>query len=193
MDLIKLFVIPLSLAIIAYLTKVVFDLFMANRDRRFKLYERQLSEFYWPIYIRLHNNDAVWLRMMEKDNSSNNIGNKIAEKIEDEVILKNHVEIENIIKSSIHIALPDKILIRSIKDYLKHVEIYKAIRAVDIKDKYPGQFNAEYPKNFERLIEKRTIQIQEKLNKIYRNFKPWIPADLENSDKKGNKIVDKHF
>jgi hypothetical protein len=177
MELIRLFLIPLSLAIIAYLTKVVFDLSIVKRDSRFKLYERQLSEFYWPIYIRLYNNNAVWLRLIEKDSLSDNIGNKIAEKIEDEVILKNHLEIENIIKSSIHIALPDKILISSIKDYLKHVEIYKAIRAVDIKDTFPAQFNAEYPKNFEKLIEKRTIQIQERLNKIYKIDKPWIPTD----------------
>jgi hypothetical protein len=177
MELIRLFVIPLSIAIIAYLIKVGFELSIANRDRRFKLCERQLSEFYWPIYIRLHNNNAVWLRLMGKDSLSNNIGNKIAERIEDEVILKNHIEIENIIKSSIHIALPDKILIRSIKDYLKHVEIYKAIRAVDIKDTYPSEFNAEYPRNFEKLIEKRTIQIQERLNMIYKGVKPWIPAD----------------
>jgi hypothetical protein len=192
MEIIRLFIIPLSLAIIGYLTKVVFELFINNRDRRITLYERQLSEFYWPIYIRLHNNNAVWLRLMEKDNT-NNIGNRIAEKIEIDVLLKNHIEIENIIKSNIHIALPDKTLINSIKDYLKHVEIYKAIRAVDIKDKYPGQFNAAYPKHFEILIESKTILIQEKLNKIYKISEPRSLLYHNNWESKKNEIIQKHY
>lgn len=168
MELVKVFIIPLSLAILGYLTKTIIDLILNKRDRIFKLFERQLSEFYWPIYIRLHNNNTLWLRMLHKGDEYDKVENDIATAIENNVIMKNNQEIETTIMTSIHIAFPDKELLNATKDYLKHVEIYKAIRKAEIKDKYPADFKAGYPKHFENIIEQRTLFLQERLNKLYK-------------------------
>jgi hypothetical protein len=109
MELIKIFVIPLSLAIFGYLTKTIIDLILNRKDRLFKLYERQLSDFYWPIYIRHHNNNALRIIMLSKREGFDKLTNKIATSIEDNVIMKNNQEIVNIIMSNIHISFPDKV------------------------------------------------------------------------------------
>jgi len=170
MDMIEIFFIPISIAIIGYIAKLISDFILKSRERKFQLYERQLSEFYWPIYIRLHNNRAVWIRVLSKGKLYNKIENEIALSIEKNVILKNHIEIEEIIKSSIHIAFPDKILIDSIKLYLKHVEIYKALKESDINNVFASDLKAGFPDTFEKVIKERTMAVQNKLNKIYKNF-----------------------
>lgn len=167
MDIIELFIIPVSVAILVYLVKQVFEIRINLRDKRFQLYERQLSEFYWPIYIRLHNNNSVWMRILSKGELYDKLENSIALTIENDVIIKNHKEIEEIIKSSIQIALPDKKLIDAIKDYLKHVEIYKALKVANVNDVFPADFKASYPEQFIRLIADKTFYLQDKLNKIY--------------------------
>lgn len=169
MELIKLFIIPLSLAILGYLTKTIIELIVNKKERIFKLYERQLSEFYWPIYIRLHNNAALRIRMLTKGEGFNPTDNKMAAAIEHNVIMKNNQEIADIIMSQIHISFPEKELLSAIKSFLKHVEIYKAIRAADITDKYPTHFKVEYPTIFGELIEERTLALQNKINRQYKN------------------------
>lgn len=168
MDFVKLFIIPLSLAILGYLVKQVFEIILQTREKRFQLYERQLSEFFWPIYIRLHNNNAVWMRILSKGELYDKLENSIAQSIENNVIVQNYKEIEDILKTSIHIAFPDKELIVSIKDFLKHVEIYKALKDAGADDIFPADLKAGYPEKFTKLISTRTFSLQEKLNKVYK-------------------------
>jgi hypothetical protein len=144
MELVKIFVIPLSIAILGYLVKLFSDLLVRRREKRFQLLERQLSEFYWPIYIRLHNNRAVWFRILSKGELYDTVENNMARSIETNVILKNHVEIVDILKSSIHVVFPDDKLIEATKLYLKHVEIYKALKDSDVHDIFPDKSCSAY-------------------------------------------------
>jgi len=169
MELLKLFVIPLTLAILGYLTKTIIDLILNKKNRIFQLYERQLSEFYWPVYIRHYKSNALRIRMLTKGEQYDKVDNKIACAIEDKVIMINNQEIVDIIMSKIHISFPDKELLQATRAFLRHVEIYKAIRAADIMDKYPADFNADYPTAFGDLIEERTLFLQNKINKQYNN------------------------
>lgn len=170
MDFVKLFIIPLSIAILGYVVKQIFDMVIRLREKRFQLIERQLHEFFWPIYIRLYNNNAVWTRILNKDETDLNdkLSKQIGHTIEQNVIVQNHREIEDIIKSSIHIAFPDDELIKTLKNYLKHVEIYKALHDSGVHDVFPGELDAAYPHDFMVLIAERTFTLQEKLNKVYR-------------------------
>jgi hypothetical protein len=183
MELVNLFIIPLSLAILGYLTKTIIDLILLKKDRIFKLYERQLSEFYWPIYIRHHENNTLRIRGLSKGADFDNTSNKIAISIENNVIMKNNQEIVDIIMSNIHISFPDKEFLHVIKEFLKHVEMYKAIRAADVEDKYPVDFNADYPTEFGRIIEERTLLLQNKINRLYKNKnKKKSKSESEKSD-----------
>jgi|WetSurMetagenome_2_1015567.scaffolds.fasta_scaffold578455_1 hypothetical protein len=182
MELFSVFIIPLSLGILGYLTKTIIDLILNKRDRTFKLYERQLSEFYWPIYIRHCKSNSLRIRMLSKGKQFKKLDNKIASTIEEKVIMQNNQEIVDIIMSKIFISFPDKELLQATRAFLRHVEIYKAIRIANILDKYPSDFNAEYPTIFGEIIEKRTLLLQNKINKQYNNKIKLIPKTVRSID-----------
>jgi hypothetical protein len=59
-------------------------------------------------------------------------------------------------------------------DNFNYVEMYKAIRAADVEDKYPVDFNTDYPTDFGRIVEERTLFLQNKINKLYKNKNKFI-------------------
>jgi hypothetical protein len=77
---------------------------------------RLLSEFYWPLYVRLMRDDVVWEKVFYdlrrgNDRSSGwardisaDDKNKLSREIEAKVLLPNHLEAIGIIRSSIHLA-----------------------------------------------------------------------------------------
>src|SRR5215207_6839830 len=94
--------------------KTVWDWFYARRreweslvlSKRVEVLDLQLSQFYWPLYIRLEKNDVIWRRILdvgEPDESRR----RLAEEIENGAILPNHAEITAIIETRMHLAEAD--------------------------------------------------------------------------------------
>jgi hypothetical protein len=129
-----------------------------NRKSNLDYISRQLSEFYWPIYYRLQKNNSVYNMM------SNNF---IGEKIDTSIILKNHLEILDILQSKFYLAQPDSALADAIANYIKHVSVYSVLRAGnyrsypdEYKKAYPQDFGANYPNQLFSLIQERTFRLQ---------------------------------
>lgn len=139
-----------------------------------QLIERQLAEFYWPIYLRLEKDNIIWERILdqEKDDDDDPL-KKIGELIEKDVIIPNHEEIVRIIESKIHLAQLDRELSDSLFLYIKHVAVYKAAKAANISNLHSTQ-RALLPPWPERLypeIEKRTRVLQDEYDNLLSRYK----------------------
>ena len=73
-----------------FLLKSVWDRFWKRKDeledlrrtKNLELIERQLSNFYWPLYFRLQKDNAVWSRLLDRDIRKDDQRRKVAETIE---------------------------------------------------------------------------------------------------------------
>jgi hypothetical protein len=131
-----------------------------------QLIERQLSEFYWPIYLRLQKDNVVWRRILDKKKENNDPLQKIGVEIEANFILPNHDEIVKIIETKIHLARLDEELLQPLLAYIKHVAVYKAARAAGHSDLFPIHFQEPWPAIFFPTIEKRTKELQKEYDKL---------------------------
>ena len=114
---------------------------------RQQLIEKQLSEFYWPVYIRLQKDNIIWRRILDRENEDDDFKRKVGTEIENGVILPNHEEIVEIIESKIHLTRTDNDLIDALLKYIKHVAVYKANRAAGYEDLIPIHLQEPWPKN----------------------------------------------
>src|SRR5437879_461411 len=83
--------------------------------------DRQLSEFYYPIYIRLFIDGATWERILDRHRGDDELRKRVGEEIERTVILPNHEAIVDIIQSKIHLAEDDEVAFAAILKYIRHV------------------------------------------------------------------------
>ena len=124
--------------------------------------ERQLSEFYWPMYLRLQKDNTVWRRLLDKDKEEDNPLRRIGSRIETDFILPNHNELVKIIETKIHLAEPDAALQASLLAYIDHVAVYKAAIAAGFTDLHGTQREllTPWPRDLFPLIEDRTLKLQ---------------------------------
>lgn len=120
--------------------------------------EKRLSQFYWPVYIRLQRDNVVWQKILDRENQSDTERQQLAFQIEQGVLLPNHAEIVKIIESNIHLAALDKEFEAQVLAYLRHIDVYRSIRTVGIQDKDPVYFGEPYPKEFFHTLEKRLMK-----------------------------------
>jgi hypothetical protein len=130
--------------------------------------EKRLSQFYWPIYLRLQRDNVVWTKILDRNNQSDTERQQLAHQIEQGVLLPNHAEIVKIIESHIHIAALDKEFEAEILSYLRHIDVYRSIRTVGIIDKDPVYFGEPYPPGFFDSVEKRLLKFQIEYEDIIR-------------------------
>ena len=137
------------------------------REKGLETVEKQLSEFYYPIYFRLQKDNAIW-RLSPKLNQNNQaLPNEANEIIENEYILKNHKEIVEIIENKAHLIEINDELQEQINLYLKHMAVYDTIRKVDVLKKFnPIDFEAPFPKKFYLTVENRIKKLQEEHEKL---------------------------
>lgn len=124
--------------------------------------ERQLTNFYWPIYIRLQIDDAVWERILDKQEGKDELRQKVGHKIESEFLLPNHEEIIKIIESNIHLMDGNSPLFEEMKKYIRHVTVYRAMRSAGCVDQDPIMLGEPWPEDFSRLLVEATYQVQAK-------------------------------
>ncbi|PSN14248.1 hypothetical protein C7293_12550 [filamentous cyanobacterium CCT1] len=142
---------------------------------RLQLLERQLADFYWPIYLRLEKDNVIWKRILDQEIEDNDSLKKIGEFIEKDIIIPNHEEIIDIIESKIHLAQLDEDLSESLFLYINHVAVYKAAKAANLSGLHSTQRDLlpPWPKKLYPEIAKRTQALQDEYNNLlarYKNF-----------------------
>jgi hypothetical protein len=120
---------------------------------------RQLAEFFWPLYFHLEKDNAVWRRVLDRAHDDE-LKRHIAFQIEQAVILPNHDEAVRLIESKIYFAGGDEGLLNELTNYVRHVAVYKAIRASGRYDIDPIFVEEPWPKGLFPLVERRTREAQ---------------------------------
>lgn len=143
--------------------------------------ERRLSQFYWPLYVRLLRDDVVWtkvffdlrprhdralpdwaLSMGEDDRR------KLSQEIEAKVLLPNHQEAVGIIRSSIHLANADKEFEELLARYVRHVDAYASLRSAGITTADPLDVGEPYPLGLTAAVEARMRKYQAEYEELLR-------------------------
>lgn len=156
------------------------QLAMERYNAELEFIEKQISEFYWPIYLRLEKDNVMWKRIKSLSPENNVLPESASAAIEQEFILKNHQEIVEIIESKIHLAessANSRELINELVKFIKHVAIYRTIRSIsELRQVNPVDLNEPYPANLFPLIEQNFRELQnryEQLKKVkFGEFKP---------------------
>ena len=127
--------------------------------------EQRLSRFYWPIYLRLQKDNVIWEKILHRDDFD--VDKKmLGFQIEKDVLLPNHAEIIRIIENNIHLAKPDSDFEQQLLQYIKHIDIYRALRGAGITDKDPIHFDEPYPNGFFEAVEVRLKSLQSEYDMI---------------------------
>lgn len=160
-----------------FLAKSMWDYIVAKRQERDSLalnkrverLERQLSEFFWPVYLRLQKDNAVWEKILDKNKGDDELRQAVGHEIEKNTILPNHDEIVSIIESKAYLAEPDQKLSQLLQQYLRHVAVYKSMRSAGCYDKDPIYLSEPWPSELFEVIETRTLALQKQYESYLRS------------------------
>lgn len=141
--------------------------------------ERRLSEFYWPLYFHLARDDSVWTKVffdirprhdrtrpawIEKVPTERRA--ELALQIEDFVLLPNHLAAVQIISSKIHLADPDHEFRELLLKYVRHVDVYQALRAAKLDGVDPIDVGEPYPTGLSSAVEKHLRKYQSEYEQL---------------------------
>jgi hypothetical protein len=136
-----------------------------KRTKKIELLDRQLSEFYWPVYLRLQKDNAVWRRILDT-RSADELRQKIGNGIERNFILPNHEEIVALIESKIHLVRADKLLFDQLLGYIRHIAVYKALRSANVYEVHPIHLGEPWPEELFGAIENRVKELQKEYDTL---------------------------
>jgi hypothetical protein len=150
-----------------FTAKAVWDWFYARRreweslvlTKRVEVLDLQLSQFYWPLYIRLEKNEVIWKRIFDVGEQDEN-KRRLAAEIENSVILPNHAEIVAIIETRMHLAEADAGFTRELLHYIHHVTLHRALRAAGDTQTFPADFGIAWPEKLFPMVRRRTEALQ---------------------------------
>jgi hypothetical protein len=95
--------------------------------------EKQLSQFYWPVYLYLEKDNLIWERLQDRDQDPESAASKLSRQIEGGVILPNHREAMSTIEGNLHLAADSAIVDGSLR-YVRHVKLYEMLRLAGSED-----------------------------------------------------------
>jgi hypothetical protein len=133
--------------------------------------ERQLSQFYWPVYLRLQKDNTVWKRVHHLSRGEDVLPEELGTELEKNFILPNHEEIVKIIESGIHLAKADEALLKALIKYINHVAIYRAIRTANRYNLNPVDVGEPFPTELFSAIEKKTLSLQDEYDGLLTLYK----------------------
>ena len=153
--------------------KVVWDAVIDRRkeiekaqwDTRLQDLRDALSKFYWPLYLRLQRDNIIWNRIRDRASDDERRRN-LARRIEQEVLLPNHREMLRILETNLHLAIPDEAFDKEVLKYVRHADLYLCLRAAEIWDKDPINFDEPWPKGFYAAVESRLRALQKEHDNI---------------------------
>jgi hypothetical protein len=146
------------------------ELAKLKSDTHLKFLERQLSQFYWPVLLRLQKDSSVWRRVPALSNGDNVFPKEIGERIEKFVILPNHEETVRIIESNIHLVQDEKV-VTLLEKFIRHVAVYSALRSSG-SELNPIDLGEPYPDELSPLLAKKTRELQDRYNTLLQFEQP---------------------
>lgn len=142
------------------------ELVKTKRQIRIQTLEKQLSEFYWPMYLRLQKDNVLWKRIKALSASADTLPAEISKNIERAYIIKNHNEMVSVIDKNIYLAqLPPKEF-KVVVKYTQHVAIYNAILLQKERKYNPIDLKEPFPNELFPIIENNLIALQAEYNKL---------------------------
>jgi hypothetical protein len=177
-------------AILGFLAKSIWDMYFGHRQRirletwkiRTAELEQRLSQFYWPLYVRLQRDDRVWEKVfydlrpggdhrrpdwVEKISPADRL--KFANEIEDKILIPNHIEAIAIIRTGMHRANADSELADLLARYIRHVDVYISLRSASLRDVDPMDVGETYPSGLSKAVEVRLRKYQAEYEKLLRD------------------------
>jgi hypothetical protein len=149
-----------------YVIKRQAELDKQTLAKRLDFLGAQLSNFYWPLYLRLEKDNLVWQRILGIEDTQGSLKQRLGERFEAEVVIPNHLECVKIIESHIHLAQADEKLLQELIGYIDHVALYKALRAAGEKRVFPFEVGCPYPVGIFASIRDRTIAFQSEYDRL---------------------------
>jgi hypothetical protein len=141
------------------------EMLRARDQKRLELLQSQLSQFYWPLFLRMQMDNVIWEKILERQSTDPVIAN-LAHHVESDFILPNHLEARQIISSNIHLAAPDSSLMIAILKYLRHITIYQALRAGGNISVDPLHVHEPWPGELFPLLESATRARQQEFEEL---------------------------
>lgn len=150
-------------------------------DLRIRQLERQLTEFYWPLYARLMRDSVVrekviqnlgdpgageapkWTRRMDE-----NFKRKLSREIQSDIILPNHLEAAKIVRSGIHLTGADRDFVRLLESYIRYVDTFSTLRASGIWDADPVHLGEPCPPELFDAVSTRLRLCQDEYDALMR-------------------------
>jgi hypothetical protein len=145
--------------------------------------EGRLSNFYWPLYIRLLRDDNVWTkvfidlrpggthsRAIWVDNIPKDRRASLSEQIQDSILVPNHVEAVRIITSNMHRAgNNDPEFTALLLKYIRHVDVYESLRSAKLNDVDPIDVGESYPEGLSAAVAARLKAYQDEYDALLRD------------------------
>jgi hypothetical protein len=131
-----------------------------KRTREIEFREKQLSSFYWPVYFRFVKDSALWRIIPQLSDTATRIPDRIGREIELNYLIKNQEEIVSLIESNIYLAGADEELAEGFAAYIRHVAVYRALRATNTYDLNPIDVGEPFPDGIIPAIEGRLKKLQ---------------------------------
>jgi hypothetical protein len=128
--------------------------------KRLDFLERQLAEFYWPLYLRLEIDNAIWRRILDRNSVESELRQRLGAAIEKDVILPNHEQVVSLLQAKFHLAQANPEMVQAIFRYLRHVAVYRALRGEKCYDKNPIDLGEPWPGNLFHLVRGKLDQLQ---------------------------------
>lgn len=141
------------------------DLRKLRDQKQLELLQAQLCQFYWPVYFGLQMDNAVWEKILQRE-SNDQVRAALAKKIESDFILPNHEAIVKTIMGNIHLAAPGRELMDELLRYLRHIAIYRALRASGTTNIDPIGVGEPWPANVFPAVEKATWEKQREFEAV---------------------------
>lgn len=152
-----------------FIAKSLWDLFWRRREdyatlarqKRIEFLERQLSLFYWPLYIHLQKNNIVWDHLVNGTSINFKAKTTVDKQLYQNFFLPNHEAILKLIEANIHLAQPDEELERLLLRFIRHVAVFRAIRDGGLQNTDPVDVGEPWPTELFPAVEQRLRGLQQ--------------------------------
>lgn len=156
--------------------------------------ERQLSEFFWPLYFHLIKDDKIWDKVFYDLRPRANRSppawitkvppekrSELGSEIENNVLIPNHVAAVEIIASKMHLACAEQGLEDLLLKYVRHVEVYRALKSARLNDVDPFDVGEPYPDGLSEAVKKELLKHQQEYDRLIHDWRFGAEAPLAGS------------
>jgi hypothetical protein len=125
-------------------------------EERRTFMSKQLSEFYWPLYLRLQKDTDAWIVAPDAKGG-------LGSALDDEVLRPNRKAITKLIEENLYLAHADAQLLEKLQRLLRHIAVSEALRAQGLKED-PCRVKKDYcwPDDVLPAVREATLELQKR-------------------------------